>query len=105
MARDHPRASHRTVSPLESKRREISAATAPTMVATATNAVFRTARIACTAACYPRRVDFRKTYYILPNLFTLSCVLSGFTSLSLSASGRSEADLYLAALAICFGFF
>jgi CDP-diacylglycerol--serine O-phosphatidyltransferase len=50
-------------------------------------------------------VDFRKTYYILPNLFTLSCVLSGFTSLSLSASGKSEADLYLAALAICFGFF
>jgi CDP-diacylglycerol--serine O-phosphatidyltransferase len=50
-------------------------------------------------------VDFRKTYYILPNLFTLSCVLSGFTSLALSASGRSEADLYLAALAICFGFF
>jgi CDP-diacylglycerol--serine O-phosphatidyltransferase len=50
-------------------------------------------------------VDFRKTYYILPNLFTLSCVLSGFTSLALSATGRSEADLYLAALAICFGFF
>jgi CDP-diacylglycerol---serine O-phosphatidyltransferase len=50
-------------------------------------------------------VDFRKTYYILPNLFTLSCVLSGFTSLSLSAKGESEADLYLAALAICFGFF
>jgi CDP-diacylglycerol--serine O-phosphatidyltransferase len=50
-------------------------------------------------------VDFRKTYYILPNLFTLSCVLSGFTSLALSASGKSEADLYLAALAICFGFF
>jgi CDP-diacylglycerol--serine O-phosphatidyltransferase len=50
-------------------------------------------------------VDFRKTYYILPNLFTLSCVLSGFTSLSLSATGKSEADLYLAALAICFGFF
>jgi CDP-diacylglycerol--serine O-phosphatidyltransferase len=50
-------------------------------------------------------VDFRKTYYILPNLFTLSCVLSGFTSLSLSAAGKSEADFYLAALAICFGFF
>jgi len=50
-------------------------------------------------------VDFRKTYYILPNLFTLSCVLSGFTSLALSAAGRSESDLYLAALAICFGFF
>lgn len=50
-------------------------------------------------------MDFRKTYYILPNLFTLSCVLSGFASLALSASGRSEADFYLAALAICFGFF
>lgn len=50
-------------------------------------------------------MDFRKTYYVLPNLFTLACVLCGFTSLCLSASGRSEADLYLAALAICFGFF
>lgn len=50
-------------------------------------------------------MDFRKTYYILPNLFTLSCVLSGFTSLALSATGRSDADFYLAALAICFGFF
>ncbi len=58
-----------------------------------------------TRACYPRRVDFRKTYYVLPNLFTLSCVLSGFASLALSASGKSESDLYLAALAICFGLF
>jgi CDP-diacylglycerol--serine O-phosphatidyltransferase len=55
--------------------------------------------------CYVRRVDYRKTYYILPNLFTLSCVLSGFTSLALSASGQREENLYLAALAICFGFF
>jgi CDP-diacylglycerol--serine O-phosphatidyltransferase len=50
-------------------------------------------------------VDFRKTYYVLPNLFTLSSVLCGFASLALSASGRSGADLYLAALAICFGLF
>jgi CDP-diacylglycerol--serine O-phosphatidyltransferase len=50
-------------------------------------------------------VDFRKTYYVLPNLFTLSCVLSGFASLALSASGSHESDLYLAALAICFGLF
>ena len=50
-------------------------------------------------------MDFRKTYYVLPNLFTLSSVLCGFASLALSASGRSEADLYLAALAICFGLF
>jgi len=50
-------------------------------------------------------VDFRKTYYILPNLFTLSSVLCGFTSLALTAAGRGEEDLYLAALAICFGLF
>jgi CDP-diacylglycerol--serine O-phosphatidyltransferase len=58
-----------------------------------------------TAACYPVPVDFRKTYYVLPNLFTLSSVMCGFASLALTASGRSEADLYLAALAICFGLF
>jgi CDP-diacylglycerol--serine O-phosphatidyltransferase len=51
-------------------------------------------------------VDFRKTYYILPNLFTLSSVFCGFVSISLSASsGTTGADLYQAALAICFGFF
>jgi len=50
-------------------------------------------------------VDFRKTYYVLPNLFTLSSVMCGFASLALSAGGRSGEDLYLAALAICFGLF
>ena len=52
-----------------------------------------------------RPVDFRKSLYILPNLFTLSCVLCGFASLSLSAGSNGEEELYLAALAICFGFF
>jgi CDP-diacylglycerol--serine O-phosphatidyltransferase len=50
-------------------------------------------------------VDFRKTYYILPNLFTLSSVFCGFVSISISASGQAGSDLYQAALAICFGFF
>ncbi len=50
-------------------------------------------------------MDFRKTYYILPNLFTLSSVFCGFISISLSASGEGGRDLYQAALAICFGFF
>jgi CDP-diacylglycerol--serine O-phosphatidyltransferase len=50
-------------------------------------------------------VNFRKTYYVLPNLFTLSSVFCGFISISLSASGQGGADLYQAALAICFGFF
>ncbi len=51
-------------------------------------------------------MDFRKTYYILPNLFTLSSVMCGFVSIALSVSaGQSGSDLYQAALAICFGFF
>jgi CDP-diacylglycerol--serine O-phosphatidyltransferase len=50
-------------------------------------------------------VDFRKTYYILPNLFTLSSVFCGFISISLSTAGQAGGDLYQAALAICFGFF
>ena len=51
------------------------------------------------------RLDFRKSFYILPNLFTLSCVLCGFVSLALSSAGGADENLYLAALAICFGFF
>ena len=50
-------------------------------------------------------MDFRKTYYVLPNLFTLSSILCGFASLALCASGRAEENLYLAALASCFGLF
>ena len=50
-------------------------------------------------------MDFRKTFYILPNLFTLLSVVCGFASLALSAAGRGQTDFYLAGLAICFGFF
>jgi CDP-diacylglycerol---serine O-phosphatidyltransferase len=75
------------------------------MVATAMNKTVKAALRKDTATCYPLAVDFRKTYYVLPNLFTLSSVLCGFASLALSASGRSEENLYLAALAICFGLF
>jgi CDP-diacylglycerol---serine O-phosphatidyltransferase len=50
-------------------------------------------------------LDFRKSLYILPNLFTLACVLCGFVSLSLSSAGGADENLYLSALAICFGFF
>jgi CDP-diacylglycerol---serine O-phosphatidyltransferase len=50
-------------------------------------------------------VDFRKTYYVLPNLFTLSSVFCGFISIALSSKGQDGTDLYQAALAICFGFF
>lgn len=51
-------------------------------------------------------MDFRKTYYVLPNLFTLSSILCGFVSIALSAEAEASThNLYLAALAICFGFF
>jgi CDP-diacylglycerol---serine O-phosphatidyltransferase len=49
-------------------------------------------------------VDFRKTYYILPNLFTLCSVMCGFASIAFS-SEPDGGNLYFAALAICFGFF
>jgi CDP-diacylglycerol--serine O-phosphatidyltransferase len=75
------------------------------MVTAAMKKTVATALRKDTPTWYPLAVDFRKTYYILPNLFTLSSVLCGFASLALSASGRSGADLYLAALAICFGLF
>ena len=75
----------------------------PNAVTIATWGIVSKDRKKRTATWYPCFVDFRKTYYVLPNLFTLSCVLSGFTSLALSASGDNEANLYLAALAICFG--
>lgn len=79
--------------------------TLPIIVTTAMKKTLATARKNDTPAWYPPGVDFRKTYYLLPNLFTLSSVLCGFASLALSASDRSEGDLYFAALAICFGLF
>jgi CDP-diacylglycerol--serine O-phosphatidyltransferase len=75
------------------------------MVTTAMKKTVATALKKDTRPWYPHRVDFRKTYYLLPNLFTLSSVMCGFASLALSASDRSEGDLYFAALAICFGLF
>jgi CDP-diacylglycerol--serine O-phosphatidyltransferase len=95
----------KTESPLESHARESSPHTLPTMVTTAINGTVATALRKDTTTWYPPHVDFRKTFYILPNLFTLSSILCGFASLALSASGRSGEDLYLAALAVCFGLF
>jgi CDP-diacylglycerol--serine O-phosphatidyltransferase len=50
-------------------------------------------------------VDFRKTFFILPNLFTLAGVFCGFFALTLCAGDADPKQLYQAALAICFGFF
>jgi len=50
-------------------------------------------------------MDFRKTFFILPNLFTLSSVFCGFFALTLCSGSATGEQLYEAALAICFGFF
>src|SRR5579862_7755609 len=104
--RAHQRASHstrspeRSMSPLGIARRDPSS-----VRKTKTIAENRGRSTGLLASWYRLFVDFRKTYYILPNLFTLSSVFCGFVSVSLSASGQGGADLYQAALAICFGFF
>lgn len=49
-------------------------------------------------------MNLRRTYFILPNLFTLACVFCGFTSIAISSESREAKDLYEAALLICMGF-
>lgn len=50
-------------------------------------------------------MDFRKTFFILPNLFTLSSVFCGFFAITLCSGDPTVEQLYQAALAISFGFF
>jgi CDP-diacylglycerol---serine O-phosphatidyltransferase len=50
-------------------------------------------------------MNLRKTFFILPNLFTLSSVFCGFFALTLCSGDTNIDQLYQAALAICFGFF
>jgi CDP-diacylglycerol--serine O-phosphatidyltransferase len=53
-----------------------------------------------------RAVNLRKTFFILPNLFTLSSVFCGFFAIATIARGAAGiGDFYQAAIAICFGFF
>lgn len=49
-------------------------------------------------------MNLKKTFFILPNLFTLSNAFCGFFALTLCAGRPTLEDLYQAALAICFGF-
>jgi CDP-diacylglycerol--serine O-phosphatidyltransferase len=50
-------------------------------------------------------VNLRKTFFILPNLFTLSSVFCGFFAIITAGGHASAAQLYQAAIAICFGLF
>src|SRR6185503_2714103 len=50
-------------------------------------------------------MNLRKTFFILPNLFTLSSVFCGFFAITLCAGAPTIESLYQAAIAICFAFF
>jgi len=50
-------------------------------------------------------MNLRKTFFILPNLFTLSSVFCGFFAITLCAGQPTIDSLYQAAVAICFAYF
>jgi len=50
-------------------------------------------------------MNLRKTFFVLPNLFTLSSVFCGFFALTLCVGDAALDHLLGASLAICFGFF
>jgi len=50
-------------------------------------------------------MNLRKTFFILPNLFTLSSVFCGFFAITLCAGQATMDTLFQAAIAICFAFF
>lgn len=52
-----------------------------------------------------RRVDLKKTLFILPNLITVSSIFCGFDSIRLSASAETSDDFHRAALLIIFAMF
>jgi CDP-diacylglycerol--serine O-phosphatidyltransferase len=50
-------------------------------------------------------MNARKTFFILPNLFTLSSVFCGFFAITLCSGQTGMGSLYQAAIAICFALF
>jgi CDP-diacylglycerol--serine O-phosphatidyltransferase len=50
----------------------------------------------------PRRIDLRKTLFLLPNLITLSSIFCGFDSIRLSARAQSADDFYRASILLVF---
>ncbi len=52
-----------------------------------------------------RKIDLRKTLFILPNMITLSSIFCGFDSIRLSAGATGDDDFYRAALLLIFALF
>ncbi len=49
-----------------------------------------------------RKIDLKKTMFLLPNIITLSSIFCGFDSIRLSASATSDDDYYRASLLLVF---
>jgi CDP-diacylglycerol--serine O-phosphatidyltransferase len=52
-----------------------------------------------------RKLDLRKTLFLLPNMITLSSVFCGFDSIRLSATAQSDDDYYRGSLLLVFALF
>jgi CDP-diacylglycerol--serine O-phosphatidyltransferase len=52
-----------------------------------------------------RKLDLRKTLFLLPNIITLSSVFCGFDSIRLSATAQSDDDYYRGSLLLVFALF
>jgi CDP-diacylglycerol--serine O-phosphatidyltransferase len=52
-----------------------------------------------------RKLDLRKTLFLLPNLITLSSVFCGFDSIRISATAQGDDDYYRASLLLVFALF
>ena len=50
----------------------------------------------------PRRIDLKKTLFLLPNLITLSSIFCGFDSIRLSARAQNADDFYRASILLVF---
>jgi CDP-diacylglycerol--serine O-phosphatidyltransferase len=54
---------------------------------------------------HPRKLDLRKTLFLLPNIITLSSVFCWFDSIRISATAESDDDFYRASLLLVFALF
>jgi CDP-diacylglycerol---serine O-phosphatidyltransferase len=52
-----------------------------------------------------RKLDLRKTLFLLPNMITLSSIFCGFDSLKISATSRGDDDFYRASLLLVYALF
>ena len=56
-------------------------------------------------AAHRRKLDLRKTLFLLPNMITLSSIFCGFDSIRLSATAAGDDDYYRASLLLVYALF